>query len=147
MDTASIGRETKTTVVLHSALAPITVADALRRSIDEEHRTIFSMSGYKGDRPVLGEVSEGIFRVQRRRYWRNDFAAHFYGKFRPEPGGTRIDGYFDVSRWVRNFMRIWLAGVVLLGGPMFVLTILDATTGSHFTKGDSWVGIIVPPAM
>jgi hypothetical protein len=48
----------RTDVVLHSALAPAALAEALRRSTDEERRTIFALSGYKGDRPVLGEVQK-----------------------------------------------------------------------------------------
>jgi hypothetical protein len=147
MNIAALGRGLRTDLVLHSALAPDTLANALRRVIDEEHKTIFSLSGYKGDRPVLGEVSENTFRLQRRRYWRNDFAPHFYGRFRPEPGGTRIEGYFDASSWVKTFMRLWLGGVVLIGGPIFVLTILDLTTGTHLVSGDRWVGVAVFPAM
>jgi hypothetical protein len=138
----------KRTIVLHSTLAPTTAADALRRSIDEEHRTLFSLSGYKGQRPVLGKITDSTFRVQKRRYWRNDFAPNFYGRFIPDAaGGTRIEGSFSLSPWVRTFMRFWLVGVVLLGGPIFVLTILDMTTGSHYTRGDAWVGVIVPPAL
>lgn len=134
-------------VVFHSALAPASVAAALRRSIDEEHRTIFSLSGYKGDQPLLGEVSENTFRLHRRRYWRNDFAPHFYGRLYSDTGGTRIEGHFDSSSWVKTFMRLWLAGVVLLGSPIFVLSILDLTNGSRFVSGDRWVGITVFPSM
>jgi len=137
----------KTKVVLHSALAPNAVADALRRSIDEERWTLFSLSGYRGSCPVLGEVRENTFRLQKRRYWRNDFAPHFYGEFQQEPGGSRIEGYFDLSRWTRTFMRLWLIGVALLGGTMFVLCLIDLTTGSHHTSGDARVGLTVPPAM
>jgi hypothetical protein len=147
MNIAAIARETKIAVVFHSSLAPVTAADALRRAIDEERWTIFSMSGYKGDRPVLGEVSENKFRLRRRRCWRNDFAPHFYGRFHSERGGTRIEGYFGLSSWVMTFMRLWLGFVVLCGGLIFVLTILDLTTQSHFVSGDRWVGITVFPAL
>jgi hypothetical protein len=123
------------------------LSDALRRSIDEERRTLFSLSGFKGSCPVLGEVGESAFRLQRRRYWRNDFAPHLYAKFQTDTGGTRIDAHFDLSSWVKTFMRIWLCGVVLIGGPIFVLSALDKLTGSHYTTGDSLVGLIVPPAM
>ena len=134
-------------IVLHSMLAPAALADALRRSIDEEQRTLFSLSGYRGSCSVLGEVTESTFRLQRRRYWRNDFAPHLYGRFQPETGGSRIEVHFDVSRWVKTFMKIWLAGAVLLGAPIFVLSALDLLTGSHHTTGDVWVGLIVPPAL
>jgi hypothetical protein len=58
----------KQSVILHSALTPMAVADALRRAIDEERRTLFSLSGYRGSCPVLGEVTKSTFRVQKRRY-------------------------------------------------------------------------------
>jgi len=133
--------------VLHSSLAPTALADALRRSIDEERRTLFSLSGYRGSCFVLGEVKESTFRLQKRRYWRNDFAPHLYGQFQPEAGGSRIEAHFDVSRSVKTFMKIWLAGATLLGTPIFVLSAIDALAGSHHTTGDVRVGLIVPPAL
>ena len=137
----------RTVYVLHSAIAANSVADALRSSIDEEHWTLFSLSGYRGNRPLLGAVGENTFRLQKRRYGRNDFVGHFYARFEPEPGGTRIEGYFDAPRWAKYFMRIWLAGAVLIGTPIFVKTLTDITTGSHHMTGDLWVGLIVPPAL
>ncbi len=44
-------------------------------------------------------------------------------------------------------MRLWLGGVVLLGGPILVLTVIDVFTGTHHTSGDDSVGLAVPPAM
>jgi hypothetical protein len=133
--------------VLHSILSPNAVADALRRSIDKQQWTPFSLSGYKGKLPLLGEVGENTFQVQKRKYYRNDFAGQFYGRFAPEPGGTRIEGYFDYPRWARYFMRIWLGFAVLVGTPIFVRTLSDVITGSNYTSGDKWVGLIVPPAL
>jgi len=137
----------RTTYVLHSTLTPDLVPDALLRSIDEERRTLFSFSGYRGGRPLLGEVSGSTFRIQKRRYSRNDFAGRFYARFEPEPGGTRIEGYFDSPRWARWFMRFWLGAVVLMGTPIFIKTVIDIARGSHYMSGDRWVGLIVPPAM
>jgi hypothetical protein len=135
------------TVSLHSGLDPTTVMEALRRSIDPEERTIFSLSGYKGDRPVLGEVRENTFRFQKRRYSRNDFAGQFYGTIEAEGGGSRIKGHFDTPRSVKYFMRFWLAFAVLCGVPIFVLTLLDVLAGSHHISGDKWVGLLVPPLL
>ena len=115
--------------------------------MDEERWTLFSISGYNGHRPVLGKFSERTFRLQKRRYWRNDFAPYFYGQIQSESGGTKIEGYFDVARWVKLFMRIWLVGAAVLGAPIFVLTLLDIAAGSHHVSGDTWVGLLVPPAL
>jgi hypothetical protein len=133
--------------VLHSALVPNAVADALRRSIDEKHWTLFSLSGYRGNRPLLGDVGEDTFTLQKRRYRRNDFAGRLYARFEPEPGGTRIEAYFDAPRWARYFMRAWLAFAVFVGTPIFAVTLIDMVAGSHYMRGDLWVGLVVPPGL
>ena len=135
------------TLVFHSALTPTVLTDTLYRTIDKEEWTPFSLSRFRGERPLLGNIGADEFRLRKRRYFRNDFAGVFYARFMPEPGGTRIEAYFDSPRWVRYFMRVWLAGAVLLGAPIFIMSLLDATTNSHYTTGDSWVGVIVPPAL
>ena len=137
----------RTMIVLHSALPPEAVADALRRSMDEEHRTLFSLSGYQGNCPVLGEVRADSFRLQMRRYSRNDFAGQFYGRFQSEPEGTRIEGYFDAPRGARIFMKIWLVGAILIGTPILVSTVNELTKGGYPLSGDMWVGLVVPPAL
>jgi hypothetical protein len=134
-------------LVFHSALTPDAMKDVLRRTIDKEQRTLFSFSGYRGDRPLLGEVSEDSFRLRKRRYSRNDFAGQLYARFEPEPGGTRIEGYFDVPRWAKYFMRIWLACAVLIAAPIFVMTMIDLRTGTHYMTGDLRVGLVVPPVL
>ena len=131
--------------VLHSTLTPDAVADALRRSIDELRWTPFSLSGYKGNLPLLGEVGENTFKILKRKYYRNDFAGQLYAQFAPEPGGTRIEGYFDYPRWARYFMRVWLAFTVLVGTPIFVGTLKDVVRNSDYTSGDKWMGLVVPP--
>lgn len=137
----------RTVYVFHSAISPQSVAEVLSHSIDEEHWTLFSLSGYKGGRLILGQVGENTFRLRKRRYSRNDFAGNFYGRVEPEQGGTRIEGYFDTPRWAKYLIRIWLAGAVLIGTPIFVGTLLDIATHSYHMTGDKWVGLVVPPAL
>src|SRR5690349_8801085 len=61
--------------------------------------------------------------------------------------GSRIEAHFDVSPWVKMFMRFWIAAVALFGAPIFVLSSLDYFTGSHHMSGETWVGLTVPPTM
>jgi hypothetical protein len=133
--------------VLHSPFPTYAVADALRQTIDEERITLFSLSGYKGKRPLLGKVGDHTFRLQKRRYYKNSFAPFCYGEFEPEAGGTRIEAHFDMSRWVRYFMQFWMAVVILLGGAVFVSTMEDILRGGHYIHGQTWMGILVPLAM
>jgi hypothetical protein len=134
-------------LVFHSSLAPEVMAETLRRSIDEERPKFFSVSGFRGNRPVLGRLSQDSFRLRKRRYSRNDFAGQLYARFEPEPGGTKIESYFDMPHWAKYFLRIWLAGAVLIGTPISVLTMIDLTRRTHYMSGDLWVGLIVPPAL
>jgi hypothetical protein len=101
--------------ILHSALTPNVVGDVLRREVDEERRTLFSPSGFRGDHAILGDVDQDSFRLRKRRTSRNDFAGQFYARFEPESGGTKIEGFFDSPRWTRYFMRIWLAVAAVIG--------------------------------
>jgi len=133
--------------VFHSNLAPASITVLLQGSLDAECRSLFSLSGYKGDRPLLGTVVGSTFTIQKRRYYRNDFAGRFYGRFEPEGCGTRIEGYFDSPEWTRWFMRIWLGVVILLGVPGFVAALISIAKGTATREEGAWVGLVVPPAL
>ena len=131
-------------IVLHSALGPEAVVDALRRGVDEERWTLFSLSGLAGDRPMVGRVEGERFRLRKRRYWHDDFAGQFYGRIEAQADGTRIDGYFDFPRWVHWLVRGWLVLAVVIAAPIFVLTLSDMLAGTHFMGGGNpWVGLVV----
>ena len=119
----------------------------LIESIDPERRTIFSLSGYRGSKPVIGWIEGYQFYLHKRRYWHNDFASQFYGNLLPQDRGTLIEGYFDVPRWTKIFMRIWLGGVLLLGSPIFVLSLLDLLPGRGYVEGNPRIGLLAPPCM
>ncbi len=135
----------RATVIMHSALSPDALGEAIRRATDPEHRMLFSLSGYEGDRPMLGQVSTNTFRLQKRRISRNDFAGHFYGTIKSQPSGARIEGYFAAPRWAQYFMRIWIAFAVISGVPVFISSLRDVFSNEHSLKGDLWVGLVVPP--
>ena len=119
----------------------------LIESIDPERRTIFALSGYKGSRPVIGWIDGYQFYLHKRKNWHNDFAPLFYGNLLPKDRGTIIEGYFDVQRWVKLFIRFWFGGVVLLGSPIFVLSLLELLQGRKHVEGDPLIGLFVPPCM
>jgi hypothetical protein len=133
---------------LHSALSPDALLEALRRTTDPDRRSYFSLSGYRGDRPLIrSEASVGSFRLQKRRYWRNDFAPFFYAQFKREPGGTLIEGFLNMAKWARYFMRIWLALAILIGAPIFIRSFAEMASHRGMVNGDLWVGVLVPPSM
>jgi len=119
----------------------------LTESIDPERQTIFSRSGYRGSKPVIGWIDGYQLDLHKRRYWHNDFAPQFYGNLLPQDRGTLIEGYFDVPPWTKMFMRFWLGGVLLLGGPIFLLSLLDLLQGSNYVEGGASIGLLVPPGM
>lgn len=97
----------------------------------------------------MGEFTGNEFRLQKRRYWRNDFAPHFYGRFLPEPGGTRIEGHFRLAEWVRIFMTFWILGVILFVASISIPALIGVATGSrHFSDDpDIWPALVGPPGM
>lgn len=136
-------------VVFHSALTPEALQEALRRLVDPAHRTLFSLSGYKGHKPVLGDVYENSFWLGKRPSLlaRNDFAPRFYAQLTPESGGTRIEGYFEMARWVKWFMRGWIAFAAVVGAPIFVVSLAAVLRAGNSSSSDNWVGVIAPPAL
>src|SRR5262249_35074292 len=70
---------------------------------------------------------------------------HFYGQILLEPGGTRIEGHFDLSEWVKIFMWVWLGMAVMIGVPIFVSTLIEFSKGLR--KDNNVIGLVVPPAL
>jgi hypothetical protein len=66
---------------------------------------------------------------------------------RPEAGGTLISGEVAMHPFVRAFMLIWLSGVLLIGGTMFLSTVgsMAIASGSHHQN--AWMGVVIPPVM
>jgi len=84
----------------------------LASGVDVE-RLAFSWSGHAGSRPILGKFSENGFRLQKRRYYRNEFAPFFYGRFVSADPGTLIDGEFRMHPFTRAFMTFWFSFLAL----------------------------------
>lgn len=109
--------------ISHSALPPDVLCDTLRRTVDEEQRTLLFLSGFKGDRPLVGKIAEDRFRLRKRRSCRNDFARLLYGRVSAEGGGSRIEARFDLSWFTKNFMRAWFALLGLLGTTLLAINL------------------------
>jgi hypothetical protein len=119
----------------------------LTESIDPERRTLFSLSGYKGSKPIIGTIKGHEFVLHKRRYYRNDFAPQFYGSIQRNERGTVIEGYFDMDRWAKWFMRIWLGLVILVGSSFFLSALWDFVRGANHPHDGFWVGLLVLPTM
>jgi hypothetical protein len=125
-------------LVLHSDLAPDECSRRIEASTDPGNRTIFSLSGYKGSKPLLVKFNGNQFVLWKRRYYRNDFAPYFFGTLSPDNKGTRLEGQFDMNRWVKILMRIWIAFAVVFTLPIFFATLAQSA------RGNAWAGVIVP---
>jgi hypothetical protein len=125
-------------IVLNTDFAPDECIRRIEASADPGNRTIFSLSGYKGAKPLLVKFSGNQFVLWKRRYYRNDFAPYFFGTLSPDSKGTRLEGYFDMNRWAKIFMRIWIAFAILFSLPV-IFAIL-----SRPIQGNAWLGILIP---
>ncbi len=104
----------------------------LRAGIDPE-RLAFSWSGFAGSKPILGKVRDSGFRLRKRRYYKNDLAPFFYGRFVPEGSSTRIEGEFKMHPVARVFVIVWfsfLACLFVIASIPFVKGRQDADVGT-----------------
>ncbi len=137
----------KLDLLLRTDYSPEGCSAKLIERIDYPQRTVFSFSGYKGEKSVLGVVSGSEFCLHKRRYWRNDFGPLLYGRIFPEGRSSRIEAYWGIPRWTRLFMRVWLAFAVLMGIPIFVNSLYQLLSSEPTVQGDLYVGLLVPPGM
>jgi hypothetical protein len=134
-------------LVFHSDYSPEDCVNKLMEEIDPEQRTVFSLSGYRGKKPVLGSISANEFRLHKRRYWHNDFGPVFYGSITPYGRGSCIEGYWGMPRWTRLFMRVWLMGVAVLGTPILLVTLYELITRRPVPLEELYLGLLVPLGM
>jgi hypothetical protein len=125
-------------IVLHSAIPPDECIRRIEASTDPGSRSVFSLSGYKGSKPLLVKFDGDQFKLWKRRYYRNDFAPYFFGTLSPDNQGTRLEGYFDMDRWVKIFMKIWIAFAALFTVPVFFATL------NRPDRANGWIGIVIP---
>jgi len=127
------------TIVLRTDLSAEECLRRLGEATDPGKRSIFGLSGYKGSKPVLATFEGNQFKLWKRIYYRNDFRPYFYGTLVPQDRGCRIEGYFDVDRWMKSFLWFWLALVVLMSiPPAFIAAMFQPI------RGNAWIDAIVP---
>jgi hypothetical protein len=121
----------------------------LVESVDPERRTIFSLSGYKGSKPVIGWLDGYQFFLHKRRYWpsRNDFAPQCYGNFVAQEKGTIIECYFDATEWAKWFVKFWLVFASLLAMPIFIISLISLIKSGDYYDGSQYIGLVAPVAM
>ncbi len=134
-------------LVLHSDYSPEACAAKLAEQIDIDKRSLFSLSGYRGSRPVVGRIVGNEFRMHKRRYWHNSFGPVLFGRVSTQGRGSLVEGYWDMCRWTRTFMRVWIVFAILVGTPILFNSVRCAASAECKVQGNLWVGVLVPPAM
>jgi len=86
------------------------VDESLRRIAelaDPAQRTLFSLSGYKGSKPLLVKIDGHNVKLWKRIHYRNDFRPSFFGKLLQEPNGkTRLEGHFGLDSSVKILVGV-----------------------------------------
>jgi hypothetical protein len=105
-------------------------------------RFALTRSGRAGSKPILGKIRDSTFRLQRRRYYKNDLAPYFYGRFVAVGRETRIEGEFKMHPWVKVFMIVWF----LILAAFFVVFVADLVSGRDDFQGNPALGFLIPVA-
>lgn len=137
----------KLDIILHSDYPPETCLAKLSEQIDLDERTLFSLSGFKGKRPILGRIEGNDFRLFERRYWHNSFGPVLFGRMTADGRDTLIEAYWEMWKPVRVYMRVWLAFAVLICTPIFAKSLWCAINSQCSHQENPWVGLVVPPTM
>jgi len=132
---------------LHTDFDTEEVRRRLVDGIDPVERALvfgYKFSGYKGSKPLIGNVEGQKFYLFKRRYWNSQLSPTFFGGFVPQDHGTKIEGYFDV----RPKMRAYLSTVTVLGViaslPLFLLSLTDVFGGTHYMHESLAWGLLAP---
>lgn len=134
----------KLDITLHSDYPPQLCLAKLVEQIDVDRFTLFSFSGYKGDKPILGRVAGDEFRLHKRRYWHNSFGPVLFGRVLPDFKGTTIEAYWDIWKWPRVIMRVWLGFAIAVGIPIFLASARDVIRDRSLVSNNNWLGLVVP---
>jgi hypothetical protein len=113
-------------IFLQSGFGAEQCVERLQEATDEQHRTLFSLSGYRGTKPILSQINGFNFQLQKRRNYRKDLAPNFYGTVLRWGNGARIEGRFGPPRLAVIFLRIWLAFMILVSVPVCLSLLRDA---------------------
>jgi hypothetical protein len=131
-------------VILHSDFPPNLCLAKLAEQIDVDQFTLFSFSGYRGDKPIIGRVVGNEFRLHKRRYWHNSFGPVLFGRVLPDSKGAAIAVYWDIWRWPRVFMKVWLGFALVMGIPILFTSVREAVRERSIVNDNVWVGLVVP---
>jgi hypothetical protein len=119
----------------------------LAAMFDKDEFSLFSFSGYRGVKPLIGRIVGSEFRLHKRRYWRNSFGPVLYGKIVPVGGGAQIQAYWGFLRSARICLLIWLVLVALISVPLIADAIRQSVHGQFLTENDRWLLLVVPFAL
>ena len=133
-------------LVFHSILSPDRLRDVLQREADEEHWTIFSLSGFRGNHPLLLNMGVDTFRLRKRRYFEENFARYFYARFEPVQTGIMIEGRFDYPSYRKWFMRIWFSFAILITVLVSLMALSNVFSGNQAMNGDFWIELLAAPS-
>jgi hypothetical protein len=114
-------------------------------STDRWWREVFPVFLFAADTsPVVVKSLPGGIRLRRLHYWINNaYYPVFYASYGAEPGGTRVEGHFDLlpqARLGRGIMRV----LAVVACSLFVLRTLGGLfSGQYLTFKDDPTALLV----
>lgn len=100
-----------------------------------------------GDRSLIGYVSRTGLRVRKRIVYRNPFQVLLVAKFIEADGSTRIHCRFSMQPFVIVFTAVWFGGVLLIGGSLFLMSLVGLILTYQSMPAGTWSALLIPPLM
>ncbi len=96
---------------------------------------------------VAGRISGSKLYMRKQSWYKNPFQTRLVADMHEQAGRTFIRCRFSLHPFVKVFWVLWFAVVLLVGGPIFVISLLALTAVPARVPEGAWEGILVPVGM
>jgi hypothetical protein len=115
----------KRTIILRTTFPADECLHRIENVADPAKSTTFSLSGYRGLKPLLIKVDGLEIAIWKRTYYRKYVQRVFYAKLILETNGARLEGHFDMPHFQRVVNLVWLAVVAVIAVPFTIAFFTD----------------------
>jgi hypothetical protein len=102
---------------------------------------------YFGSRLVAGRISGSKLFARKQVGYKNLFQTRLSADTLEQDGRTLIRCRFSLHPFTRTFQVLWFAGVLLICGPIFVMSLLTLAEAPSRGPAGKWEGVFVPIGM
>ena len=122
-------------------MLPCSIEELCRRLTARMDRSFF------GTRPVIGRIRGTRLTARKRIWYRNSFQTRLSAELIDRANQTLVCCSFSMHPLVMAFMAMWFVFLALVGGAIFIQSLIMLTSAPSRATGSILIGAVVPVAM